>query len=130
MQTGDVLVDAEHDLEPPSLGFPEPVMSFAVTAKTKGDEDKVAQALRRLGEEDPTLRLRRDPQTGEELLSGMSQIHVEVAVERAQAPLRRRDRAAPAARPVRRDDQVGRRARRGGTRSRPAAAASSATATS
>ena len=84
VQTGDVLVDAEHDLEPPALGFPEPVMSFAVTPKTKGDEDKVAQALRRLGEEDPTLRLRRDPQTGEELLSGMSQVHVEVAVERAK----------------------------------------------
>src|SRR5437868_7342294 len=84
VQTGDVLVDAEHDLEPPGLGFPEPVMSFAVTAKTKGDEDKVAQALRRLSEEDPTLRLARDPQTGEELLSGMSQIHVEVAVERAK----------------------------------------------
>ena len=79
-----MLVDAEHDLEPPVLGFPEPVMSFAVTAKTKGDEDKVAQALRRLGEEDPTLRLRRDRQTGEELLSGMSQMHVEVAVERAK----------------------------------------------
>jgi elongation factor G len=84
VQTGDVLVDAEHDLEPPALEFPEPVMSFAVTAKTKGDEDKVAQALRRLGEEDPTLRLRRDQQTGEELLSGMSQVHVEVAVERAK----------------------------------------------
>ena len=84
VQTGDVLVDAEHDLEPPLIGFPEPVMSFAVTAKTKGDEDKVAQAIRRLAEEDPTLRLRRDPQTGEELLSGMSQIHVEVAVERSK----------------------------------------------
>jgi elongation factor G len=84
VQTGDVLVDAEHDLEPPPIGFPEPVMSFAVTAKTKGDEDKVAQALRRLAEEDPTLRLQRDPQTGEELLSGMSQMHVEVAVERAR----------------------------------------------
>jgi elongation factor G len=84
VQTGDVLVDAEHDLEPPELGFPEPVMSFAVTAKTKGDEDKVAQALRRLSEEDPTLRLRRDQQTGEDLLSGMSQVHVEVAVERAK----------------------------------------------
>jgi elongation factor G len=84
VQTGDVLVDAEHDLEPPALGFPDPVMSFAVTAKTKGDEDKVAQALRRLGEEDPTLRLRRDRQTGEELLAGMSQVHVEVAVERAK----------------------------------------------
>jgi elongation factor G len=84
VQTGDVLVDAEHDLEPPALNFPEPVMSFAVTAKTKGDEDKVAQALRRLHEEDPTLQLRRDSQTGEELLSGMSQVHVEVAVERAK----------------------------------------------
>jgi elongation factor G len=84
VQTGDVLVDAEHDLEPPAIGFPDPVMSFAVTAKTKGDEDKVAQALRRLSEEDPTLRLSRDPQTGEELLSGMSQVHVEVAVDRAR----------------------------------------------
>jgi elongation factor G len=84
VQTGDVLVDAEHDLDPPDLGFPEPVMSFAVTAKTKGDEDKVAQALRRLHEEDPTLRLSRDAQTGEELVSGMSQVHVEVTVERAR----------------------------------------------
>jgi elongation factor G len=84
VQTGDVLVDAEHDLEPPPIGFPEPVMSFAVTPRTKGDEDKVAQALRRLAEEDPTLHMRRDQQTGEELLSGMSQVHVEVAVERAK----------------------------------------------
>jgi elongation factor G len=84
VQTGDVLVDAEHDLDPPELGFAEPVMSFAVTAKNKGDEDKIAQALRRLAEEDPTLRLSRDPQTGEELLAGMSQVHVEVAVERAR----------------------------------------------
>jgi elongation factor G len=84
VQTGDVLVDAEHDLDTPDHGFPEPVMSFAVTAKTKGDEDKVAQAIRRLAEEDPTLHLRRDQQTGEDLLSGMSQVHVEVAVERAK----------------------------------------------
>jgi elongation factor G len=84
VQTGDVLVDAEHDLDPPAIGFPEPVMSFAVTPRTKGDEDKVAQALRRLAEEDPTLRMRRDQQTGEELLSGMSQVHVEVAVDRAK----------------------------------------------
>jgi elongation factor G len=84
VQTGDVLVDAAHDLEAPPLNLPEPVMSFAVTPKSKGDEEKVATALRRLGEEDPTLQLRRDPQTGEELLSGMSQVHVEVAVERAK----------------------------------------------
>ena len=59
-------------------------MSFAVTPKAKGDEEKMATALRRLSEEDPTLVLRRDPQTGEQLLSGMSQMHVEVAVERLQ----------------------------------------------
>ncbi len=82
--TGDVLVDHEVPVEPPHIEFPEPVMSFAVTPKAKGDEEKMATALRRLGEEDPTLVLRRDPQTGEELLQGMSQMHVEVAVERAK----------------------------------------------
>ncbi len=80
--TGDVLVDHEVPVEPPKIAFPEPVMSFAVTPKTKGDEEKVATALRRLSEEDPTLVLRRDQQTGEQLLSGMSQMHVEVAVDR------------------------------------------------
>ena len=57
-------------------------MSFAITPKAKGDEEKMASALRRLAEEDPTLLLRRDQQTGEQLLSGMSQMHVEVAIER------------------------------------------------
>jgi elongation factor G len=80
--TGDLLLDAEREIEPPQLDFPEPVMSFAVTPKAKGDEEKVASSLRRLAEEDPTLVLRRDPQTGDQLLSGMSQIHVEVAVDR------------------------------------------------
>ncbi len=80
--TGDLLLDADRELEPPPLDFPEPVMSFAVTPKAKGDEEKVATSLRRLAEEDPTLVLRRDPQTGDQLLSGMSQMHVEVAVDR------------------------------------------------
>jgi elongation factor G len=80
--TGDVLLDAERELSLQRIEFPEPVMSFAVSPKAKGDEEKMATALRRLNEEDPTLVLRRDPQTGETLLSGMSQMHVEVAVER------------------------------------------------
>jgi elongation factor G len=84
VETGDLLLDKEHAIEPPEIGFPEPVMSFAVTPKSKGDEEKVAAAIRRLAEEDPTLRLRRDQQTGEEILSGMSQMHVEVALERAK----------------------------------------------
>ncbi len=80
--TGDLLLDAERDIELPQIGFPEPVMSFAITPKSKGDEEKMATSLRRLTEEDPTLVLRRDPQTGEQLVSGMSQMHVEVAVDR------------------------------------------------
>jgi len=116
--TGDLLLDAEREVEVPQLGFPEPVMSFAVTPKSKGDEEKVATSLRRLAEEDPTLVLRRDPQTGEQLLSGLSQIHVEVAVDR----LRRRFGVDV--------DLHQRRARRAATRSRPAAVASSATASS
>src|ERR687888_874494 len=59
--TGDLLLDAERDVEAPELGFPEPVMSFAVTPKSKGDEEKISTSLRRLSEEDPTLVLRRDP---------------------------------------------------------------------
>ena len=84
-QTGDVLVDAERQVELPEIGFPEPVMSFAVTPKAKGDEEKMAAGLRRLGEEDPTIQMRRDPQTGEQLLTGLSQMHVEVAVDRLKS---------------------------------------------
>jgi elongation factor G len=84
-QTGDVLLDAERQVELPDIGFPEPVMSFAVTPKAKGDEEKMASGLRRLAEEDPTIQLRRDPQTGEQLLSGLSQMHVEVAVQRLKS---------------------------------------------
>jgi elongation factor G len=80
--TGDLLLDAEREVELPKIDFPEPVMSFAISPKSKGDEEKVASSLRRLAEEDPTLVIRRDQQTGEQLLSGLSQMHVEVAVDR------------------------------------------------
>jgi elongation factor G len=80
--TGDLLLSDDQPVELPSLDLPQPVMSFAITPKAKGDEEKMGQALRRLAEEDQTLVLRRDEQTGEQLLAGMSQMHVEVAVER------------------------------------------------
>jgi elongation factor G len=83
--TGDLLLDAQRELEqPPRIAFPAPVMSFAIAPKAKGDEEKLGTALRRLSEEDPTLVMRRDQQTGEQLLSGLSQMHVEVAVERVK----------------------------------------------
>jgi elongation factor G len=62
--------------------FPSPVMAFAIEPKAKGDEEKVGQALRRLQEEDPTIDFHRDSQTGEQIVAGLSQIHVEVIVER------------------------------------------------
>jgi elongation factor G len=79
---GDVLAaqDVEISLELP--GLPAPVMAFAIEPKTKGDEDKVFTALRRLQEEDPTIDVHRDAQTGEQIVAGLSQIHVEVIVER------------------------------------------------
>jgi elongation factor G len=81
-QTGDLLLDSERQVDLPELAFPEPVMSFAITPKAKGDEEKMGAGLRRLHEEDPTLSMHRDEQTGEQILSGLSQIHVEVAVDR------------------------------------------------
>jgi elongation factor G len=81
-QTGDLLLATDAEIESPELDFPQPVMSFAITPKAKGDEEKVATALRRLAEEDPTLDIHRDDQTGELLIGGLSQMHVEVAVER------------------------------------------------
>jgi elongation factor G len=80
--TGDVLLAEDKPVEVEPIDFPQPVMSFAVTPRAKGDEEKMTTALRRLAEEDPTLVLRRDERTGEQLVAGMSQMHVEVAVER------------------------------------------------
>jgi elongation factor G len=62
--------------------MPRPVMAFAIEAKAKGDEEKMGQALRRLQEEDPTIDFHRDSETGEQILAGITQIHVEVIVDR------------------------------------------------
>jgi elongation factor G len=79
---GDVL--AEKDMECPLKlpPMPRPVMAFAIEAKAKGDEEKMGQALRRLQEEDPTIDFHRDTETGEQILAGITQIHVEVIVDR------------------------------------------------
>jgi elongation factor G len=85
-QTGDTLADKAHPIVYPPLVFPEPATTFAIEPKTRGDEDKISAALHRLMEEDQVLRLSRDAQTHEMLLSGMGQLHIEVVV----AKLRKR----------------------------------------
>jgi len=81
-RAGDWLADRDEPIEMPQIKLPAPVMAFAMTPKSKGDEDKVFTALRRLQEEDPTIDLHRDPQTGEQIVAGLSQMHVEVIVDR------------------------------------------------
>ncbi len=80
--TGDTLCDPAHPVRLPRYEFPPPAISFAITPKTRGDEEKVSNGLRRLGEEDPAMELRFDPQTKEMLISGTSQVHVEVILDK------------------------------------------------
>jgi elongation factor G len=79
---GDLLCEEPQRLAAPKVELPAPVMAFAYEPKTKGDEEKAAQAIRRLREEDPTLDVHRDPQTGEQIIAGLTQVHVEVIVAR------------------------------------------------
>jgi elongation factor G len=81
-RAGDVLAEKDAKISFPPLDLPAPVMAFAFEPKTKGDEDKAASAIRRLEEEDPTLDVHRDQQTGEQIIAGLTQIHVEVIVDR------------------------------------------------
>jgi len=78
--TGDTLADKAHPIVYPRVSFPEPSISFALEPKSRGDEEKISSVLHRLLEEDPTLQFRRDPQTHEMILSGTSDLHVEVAL--------------------------------------------------
>ena len=79
---GDVLAAKDEEIPLALPEMPRPVMAFAIEAKAKGDEEKMGQALRRLQEEDPTIDFHRDSQTGEQILAGITQIHVEVIVDR------------------------------------------------
>jgi len=81
-RAGDVLAEKDTPVRFPPLDLPAPVMAFAYEPKSKGDEEKAATAIRRLSEEDPTLDVHRDSETGEQIIAGLSQIHVEVIVDR------------------------------------------------
>jgi elongation factor G len=81
-RAGDVLAENETKLRFAPLDLPAPVMAFAFEPKSKGDEEKAVTALRRLREEDPTLDVHRDRQTGDEIIAGLTKMHVEVMVDR------------------------------------------------
>ncbi len=80
--TGDTLCDAQRPLVLESISFPEPVISVAIEPKTTADQDKMAEALRKLSEEDPTFRVRSDENTGQTIISGMGELHLDVLVDR------------------------------------------------
>jgi elongation factor G len=80
--TGDTLADEASPFELPRITFPEPAISFAIQPKTRGDEDKISNALARIAEEDPTVHYHFDPETKQLLVSGLGNLHVEMVVER------------------------------------------------
>src|SRR5215216_1873740 len=84
-RAGDWLAARDQPIQMPAIKLPAPVMAFHIEPKAKGDEDKVFTALRRLQEEDPTIDLHRDDETGEQIVAGLSQIHVEVVVDRLKS---------------------------------------------
>jgi elongation factor G len=79
---GDWLAERDEPLQMPAIKLPAAVMAFAVEPRNKGEEEKMFAALRRLHEEDPTIDLHRDQQTGQQIVAGLSQVHVEVIVDR------------------------------------------------
>ena len=80
--TGDTLSDVSKPIVLEQMTFPEPVISVAIEPKTKADQDKLAQALGRLSDEDPTFRVRSDEETGQTLIAGMGELHLEIIVDR------------------------------------------------
>jgi len=80
--TGDTLCDPDHPILLESMTFPEPVIEVKIEPRTKPDQDKMGVALARLAEEDPTFRVKTDPESGETLIAGMGELHLDVIVDR------------------------------------------------
>jgi len=81
-KTGNTLCDAEHPIVLEKIVFPEPVISIRIEPKSKADQEKMGLALKRLSEEDPTFRIKGDLETGETIISGMGELHLEIIVDR------------------------------------------------
>ena len=82
--TGDTICDDDHPIVLESIIFPEPVIQLAIEPKTKVDQEKLGVAIQKLVQEDPTLRVSTDPDTGQTILAGMGELHLEIIVERMQ----------------------------------------------
>jgi len=80
--TGDTLGDEDHPIVLESITFPDPVISLAIEPKTKADQEKLGLALKKLSEEDPTFKIKTDHETGQTIISGMGELHLEILVER------------------------------------------------
>jgi len=80
--TGDTLCDPENIIQLEKMDFPEPVISVAVEPKTKADQEKMGMALQRLAKEDPSFRMSTDPESGQTIISGMGELHLEIIVDR------------------------------------------------
>jgi elongation factor G len=80
--TGDTICDPDHPIALENIRFPEPVIQLAIEPKTKSDQDKLGIALQKLSEEDPTFRVRTDEETGQTIIAGMGELHLEVLVDR------------------------------------------------
>ena len=80
--TGDTLCDADKPVALMSVDFPEPVVHIAIEPKTKADQDKLSQALAKLAEEDPTFRVRVNEETGQTIIAGMGELHLEIIIDR------------------------------------------------
>jgi elongation factor G len=80
--TGETLSDVSHPIVLESIDFPDPPVSIAIEPKTKADQEKMSQALQRLAEEDPTFRVKVDDETGQTIISGMGELHLEILVDR------------------------------------------------
>ncbi len=82
IKTGDTLCAPQHPIALSAITFPEPVISVAIEPKTKGDQEKMALALARLSDEDPTFKVRTDQESGQTIISGMGELHLEILVDR------------------------------------------------
>jgi elongation factor G len=86
--TGDTLCDPSDQVVLESMSFPEPVISVAIEPKTKGDQEKLGTAIQKLAEEDPTFQVRQDDETGQTIIAGMGELHLDILVDRMRREFR------------------------------------------